>query len=224
MEQKTNSQQLSKPHRKINITYLIVIISIFITVFVVGGLVYFFQFTKYKISGDYLWDDQKLNTQYSNASWDKITTNIIAGFSPNIALTEKSTEDCLGRDTESYLRIEGGLCGIGYWLEKTNGEKLNSIEKLVANFAPIENEAEAVSFVAVTNGDLKIDNRGIPEGHVLAIPGGFLVQLVKRNHFGCGGHKPTGIIFIITNNGEVKRVAHEKEKPSPDWMPKICVD
>ncbi len=263
MEQEINPQQFSQPQQKINNSFLIVIISIFITAFAVGGLVYWLQeakfnkeitglkqtiaklneqitslggvpkpdgttnggqSTKEKISGDYQWDDQSLRIQYSNASWDKIATYKLAGFSPNTALTEKRTEGCGGRYNGSYLRVEGGMCGVGYWLEKTNGEKLNSLEKLVSNFAPIENEAEAVSFAAVTNGDLKIDESGIPEGHVLAISGGFLVQLVYNNTFGCGSHKPTGVIFKVTNDGNIQIIASEKQKPPLPGEPVMCVD
>ena len=124
----------------------------------------------------------------------------------------------------SYLRIEGGLCGVGYWLEDSNGMRIDSKEKLTTRFAPIENETEAVSFVAVTRGDLKIDATGIPEGHTLTIGDGFLVQLVYNNTFGCGNHEPTGVIFKISQSGEVLRIAFEKQKPPKPGEPILCAD
>jgi hypothetical protein len=102
--------------------------------------------------------------------------------------------------------------------------RIDSVEKLKNRFSPIDNEAEAVSFIAVTNGDLKIDATGVPEGHTLPIDNGFLVQLVHNNTFGCGSHKPTGIIFEVSKVGEVQRVAFEKQKPPKPGEPVLCVD
>jgi hypothetical protein len=179
---------------------------------------------KEKVAGDYQWENAAPQSQYPNALWNKITTHKLAGFSPKISLTEKKTEGCGGRGDGSYLRTEGGLCEVGYWLEDSNGAKIDSKEKLASRFAPIENEAEAVSFIAVTQPDLMIDTTGIPSGHTLTTSDGFLVQLVYKNTFGCGTHEPTGIIFKISNNGELQRIASEKQKPPKPGEPVLCVD
>lgn len=179
---------------------------------------------KEKVAGDYQWENTTLQSQYSNTLWNKITTYKLSGFSPKTSLTEKKTEGCGGRGDGSYLRIEGGLCGVGYWLEDSSGTKIDSKEKLATRFAPVENEAEAVSFIVVTQGGLRIDASGIPEGHTLAISDGFLVQLVYKNTFGCGSHEPTGVIFKISQNGEVLRIASEKQKPPKPGEPVLCVD
>lgn len=262
MEQEINPQQFNQPQQKIN-SLFVVIVSIFITAFVVGGLVYWLQETKFnkeisglkqtiaklneqiislgetpktngtnnngqsvkeKIVGDYEWDNPSLKTQYSNVSWNKITAHKLAGFFPKATLSERKTEGCEGRGDGSYLRVEGGLCGVGYWLEGSGGVKIDSIEELKGQFSPIDNEAEAVSFVAVTNEDLKIDASGVPDGHTLSVDNGFLVQLVRNNTFGCGSHEPTGIIFEVSKTGEIQRVAFEKQKPPKPGEPVLCVD
>ncbi len=265
MEQENNPQQFNQSQQGVKSSklFFVATVSVFITAFVIGGFVYWWQETKFnreinilqqtiaklneqivslggtlkpngtsddgqfikeKIVGDYQWDDLNLKAQYSNISWNKITTYKLSGFSPNTALTEKRTEGCEGRGDGSYLRVEGGMCGVGYWLEKSNGDKINTLEKLVSNFAPIENETEAASFMAIMQADLKIDASGIPEGHTLTITDGFLVQLVHENTFGCGSHKPTGVIFKITNGGDIQRIASEKEKQPLPGEPVMCVD
>ena len=179
---------------------------------------------KEKISGDYQWDDMGLKSQYSDAYWNKIATHKLSGFLPKISLIEKSTEGCGGWTNGSNLRIEGGLCSVGYWLEESNGARIDSKEKLVSRFAPVENEAEAISFVSVTQGDLRIDTSGIPTGHTLSTSEGFLVHLVYQNTFGCGTHEPTGVIFRISRKGEFSTVAYEKPKSPKPGEPILCVD
>ncbi len=182
------------------------------------------KFNQEKIVGDYQWTDTTLRSQYSKVLWNKITTQKLAGFSPNASLTEKKTEGCGNIYTDSYLHIEGGLCGVGYWLEDPNGIRIDSKEKLAVRFVPIENEAEAVSFTATTQGGLKINASGVPEGHILTVNDGFLVQLVYHNAFGCGSHEPTGVIFKISKNGEIRQIASEKQKPPKPGEPTLCID
>ena len=179
---------------------------------------------KEKIVGDYQWDNVNLQSQYSDSSWNKILTYKLAGFLPKTSLTEKKTEGCSGRGSDSYLRVEGGLCGVGYWLEDSSATRIDSKEKLIARFGPVENEAEAVSFITVMQGGLQIDPSGIPTGHTLTVSDGYLVQLVYKNTFGCGSHEPTGVIFKISQNGEVLRIASEKQKPPKLGEPILCVD
>lgn len=167
--------------------------------------------------------------------WNKIATNKLAGFSPKIALVEKSTEPAdrnskehckepatVLRRESSYLRVEGALCGEGFWLEDSSGEKIDSFEKLLSRFGPIETEAEAVSFVGSTKEDLKINRNGVPEGHTLIIKDGFLVQVVYQNTFGCGSHEPSRVIFKVTRTGEIQKIDSEASKPAKG--PTLCAD
>ena len=179
-------------------------------------------YPKERIAGDYQWDDLGLQSQYSDALWNKITTSKLDGLSPRIPIVEKNTGECGKIGSDSYLRIEGGLCGVGYWLEYLSGERIDSKEELTLRFAPIENEAEAASFVAVIRSGIKINSGDVPEGHTLIIDDGFLVHLVDLNIYGCVVHEPTGIILRVTRNGEVTKVASEKQKPTTQLVP--CVD
>ncbi len=172
--------------------------------------------------GDYQWDDQALKVKYSGTSWNKIATNRLAGFDSTTITEKRTTEPCGNWQSGNYLRIEGGLCRVGFWLEDSTGTKIDSPQKLTSRFAPVENEAEAISFVAVTQGDLKVDINDIPEGHSLVIADAFLIQVVGKNTFGCGSHQPTGIIFKVARTGDIQRIAVEKEKPSSG--PILCAD
>ena len=201
-----------------------IIISVVVVAAIAGSGIYWYQNMKFKNAGNYQWTDETLRLQYSKVLWNKIIVPKLAGFYPKISLTEKKTEGCEDIYTASYLRIEGGLCGVGYWLEDSNGMRIDSKEKLAIHFVPIENEAEAASFIAVTQGGLKIDASGVPEGHTLEINDGFLVQLVYNNAFGCGSHKPTGVIFKILKSGEIRQIASEKQKPQMPWESTICID
>ena len=214
---------------------VMVIISVVIIAVIVGGGIYWRQNMEFKngdaiqqeIIGDYQWRDASLQSQYSDVVWNKITTSELVGFFPSVSLTEKRTEyskSCASRDTGSYLRIEGGLCGIGYWLEDPSGSKIDSREKLIARFAPVESEAEAVSFIAITQGGLKTDVNGILDGRTAVIDDGFLVQLVNVNAYGCGTHQLTGIIFKVLKNGEFQWVAGEKQKSPKPGESVLCID
>lgn len=211
----------------VNIVLAVVMIGLVILVGTVG---YFMvnqstpikeKIAKEKIVGDYQWNDTVLQTQYSNIFWNKITISRLAGFSPQTALSERKT-DCRQDGGGSYLRSEGGLCHVGFWLEDSSGQKVDSLEKLALRFAPVENESEAVSFVAAVHGDLKTGVNEILEGHTLTIADGFLVELTRKNTFGCGSHEPTEVIFKISPSGEMQEIASEKEKPASG--PILCVD
>lgn len=167
--------------------------------------------------------------------WNKISTGKLEGFSPKTSLVEKSTEPENRNSKEhckepatvlesggNYLKVEGALCGVGYWLEDTEGIKIDSFEKLISRFGPVETEAEAVSFVSTTKEDLEINKNGVTEGHTLTIKDGFLVQVVYQNTFGCGSHESSRVIFKITRRGEIQKIAFEEPKPGSG--PTICAD
>ncbi|MDD4901747.1 MAG: hypothetical protein PHE24_01290 [Patescibacteria group bacterium] len=197
---------------------------------------YWYQRTKYKkeiiplnfigekVAGDYQWTDTTLEAKYAKVPWDKIIATKLVGLSYGGPLVEKKTDGCGASDGGDYLRIEGGLCATGYWLEDSNGTKIDSKEKLAARFAPIKSETVAASYVAVTQSSLVLDEDGIPAGNTLTITDGFLVQLFYGNAYGCGTHQLTGVIYKVSSSGEIKQIAAEKEKPPQPGEPIICVD
>ncbi|MEX0587469.1 MAG: hypothetical protein WD159_01795 [Patescibacteria group bacterium] len=169
-----------------------------------------------------------------SGSWNLIASERLGGFSSKVVifsskptLVEKSTAPCQGtaaalKEQGQYLRVEGVLCGTGYWLEDSKGREIRSLEELKARFGPVETEEEAGSFVVSTQEDLKIDEDGFPEGHALPVNGGFLVQLIRKNTFGCGPHALTRIIFEVTGGGEVRKIAEDAVKSTGG--PETCVD
>lgn len=216
-----------------------IIVLVIIVIAIVGGGIYWWQnmnlqsgnsaenSAQEKIAGDYQWTDKTLESQYADVLWNKITTGKLTGFSPAIPLTEEKTDYpkiCANRDTGNYLRIEGGLCGVGYWLQDSAGNKIDSREKLAGRFVPVESEAEAVSFVVVTEGGLVMNSDGVLVGHTLSVDGQFLVQLAYSNAYGCGNHEPTGVIFKVLKNGTFQQVAAEKQKPLKPEESTLCVD
>jgi len=181
------------------------------------------QSAKEPIGGSYTWDSKDDASRYDKAKWAPITTTRVEGFAP-LQLVEKKTEGCGSGNKGSFVRREGGLCTIGVWLESKGkpAVKINSVEKLRARFAPVESEAEAVSFVSVLIPDLKWKDPEMLLGHVIAADDGYLVQAVAKNTFGCRTHAPTGVIFKVSRDGTVKQIAVEPE-PEPVG-PTMCVD
>ena len=112
--------------------------------------------------------------------WHKITTSRLNGFAPNLAVVERSEAKT---DDSQYLKIEGGLFPFGYWLETSNGSittRIDSSEKLKEVFAPVDNESEAVSFVAVTTSSYKTDGDMIV-GKTATVGDDYLVQVARAN-------------------------------------------
>lgn len=210
-----------------------VVISLVVIAAIAGGI-YWWQNMEPKSGdiiqegvGDYQWSNEALKSQYSDVLWNKISTNNLDGLSPSIFLTEKKTDYpkiCANPDVDSYIRIEGGLCGMGFWFEDSSGNKIDSREKLIARFAPMESEAEAVSFIAIMQGGLKTDVNGVLEGNTAVLDDGFLVQLFYVNAFGCGSHKLNGVVFKVLKNGEFRQIAAEKQKSPKPGDFTICID
>lgn len=176
------------------------------------------------LTDNYIWTDTILESRYADAEWDKITSSRYGGFSNSIILTEHKTEGCGDDPIGNYIRFEGGLCQVGYWLEDTSGNKYDTLLKLKTSFAPVQSTAEAVSFAASTQSDLAVDQSNKPAGLVIQTNNGFLVQLVRKNTFGCGNHHPTGVIFLVTTAGEVSSVAYQVAPTPVPSEPELCVD
>jgi hypothetical protein len=174
--------------------------------------------------GEYEWKNETLQVQYGKVSWNKIVVHKLAGFSLVTPLVEKRTEGCNAIPYDAYLHVEGGLCGVGYWLEDLKGTKIDSKEKLLALLGSIDNEAEAMSFVVETQRGLIVGAQEVPEGHTAVVRDGFLVQAVYSNMYGCRDHRPIGVIFKVSKSGEIEQVASEKMKPLGPDEPIICVD
>lgn len=182
---------------------------------------------KEKLSGDYNWGAAAGPdwAQYKAAVWQPIIGSTLAGFSLQAAAKEKRLEECGGL-MGAALRNEGCLCQKGYWVEITKDgqvEKIDTPEKLKNALSPIDSAAKAVSLVTLATRDLNVNTSdNIPVGHVLPISDGYLVQVVDLNFCGCGTHIPSGVIYKVTESGEMTQIAAEIVPPSDG--PEICVD
>ena len=190
-------------------------------------------------TSQYEWQDKNDAEKYKNATWNTIKESRLSGLtSVGDIIVEKeiacywSEEPCLSLilKEDEYLRVEGGLGSRYYFLEVTkNGETqtVKSLEELRKFFAPVDNEIKAMSFIGVTENDLRSRlNNGeyTLVGEITMIDDGFLVQVVKNNTFGCGRHDPQRVIFKITKAGTIAVIAVEMLPPEPENTPHACVD
>ncbi len=155
-------------------------------------------------------------TTILTGDWKPIASGRLDGFGPGII--ERRTENCGANEARTYLRSGGGLCRVGFWLE-VDGRVIDSREKLLQRFGGLQTTERAVSFIGVTQGDLVISNAGVLEGTVRAMDNGFLVQVVRKNSFGCSDHKPTKEIHLVTSAGEITRIAWQNPGPGT-----LCID
>ena len=101
-------------------------------------------------------------------------------------------------------------------------DQVKNLDKLKDTFGPIDNEAEAASFIGVVTGDLVVSG-DIATGRTAVINDGFLVEVVRNNTYGCGSHKPTRVIYKVSRYGDMQQVAVEQQ-PKIGSMSEICTD
>jgi hypothetical protein len=184
-------------------------------------------------SNDYDWVDQSDKTRFGYISWSIITSSRLSALDSSF-YTENFSKDYNfeaynGYDYENnystkYLRREGGIGGVYYWIENTNtGELINNHVILINKLAPINTAEKAVSMASLETSGLYLLS-DIPVGYYSKVEGGYLVLLTKTNVFGCGPHVNSGIIIFVSSTGELKTVATEKvSNLGPDLLG-MCVD
>lgn len=184
----------------------------------------------------YEWRGENSAEKYKDVVWKKIIKERLNGFTSlgNDVAENKiacywSDEPChsLISKGDEYLRVEGGLMSVYYFLEITkNGENLTikSLAGLKKFFAPVDNEIKAMSFIGVTETDLKKNKGDVLVGETAIIDDGYLVKVVKNRTFGCGRHDPQKVIFKITRAGEIMMTAIEILPPPSEYDFGTCVD
>jgi hypothetical protein len=188
------------------------------------------------VNPSYDWKDENGAEKYKDVVWNKISKSRLAGFtSAGVVVMEEeiacfwSDEPChplISKENE-YLRVEGGIISSYRFLvviKNNETHTIKSLEELKEFFAPIDNEIEAMSFIGITERDLKENGKDVLVGETAVIDGGYLVKVVKNNTFGCGRHDPQKVIFKITKDGEITLIASEILPPEPDNVPHACVD
>lgn len=189
-------------------------------------------------TGQYKWQDENGAEKYKNVVWNKIKENRLSGLTSVGDVVAEREIACRWSDgpcysliskNDEYLRVEGGLARRYYFLTiAKNGElqTLKSLEELKKFFAPVDSEVEAVSFIGVTERDLKKNENDVLVGETAVSDDGYLVKVVKNNTFGCGRHDPQSIIFKVTKDGEITVVAIEvlPSHPRTRNFSYTCVD
>lgn len=178
--------------------------------------------------------EEKYEEKYKDVVWNKIIEERLNGFTylGDVVVENKvtcywSNEPCYSLIFEDgeYLRVEGGLVSSYYYLIVTKNREtqiVKSLEELKKFFAPVDNEVEAMSFIAVTERGLKWSKKDTLAGETAVIDDGYLVKVVKNNTFGCGRHDPQRVIFKITKAGEIIIIAVEILPPLSGY--EACVD
>ncbi len=171
-----------------------------------------------KLSGEYRWTDLSLQNQYEDVLWNKIVSGNTEGLSPKIPVTEK--EETIEDSVQALKKSGCRFIFSGSWLETSDGTRIDTKEKLIATFGPIENEVEAISFLGLTERSLISENE-ILIGLSLSVDDGFLIQVKKSHDCGCGDPRDRGVIYKVTKNGEITLVAGEILPPADVW---VCID
>lgn len=163
---------------------------------------------KEKVSGEFTWIDEAYRP-HLRREWNTLAATARAGFGAH-PVAEKTTDGCALDNPDAYLRATGGLCEKGYWLEagRIFKKKINSADTLREVLAPVTSEAEAASFVSVTNF-IATKPDGTLRGHSLALPDGFLVHVYKETV--CDEAIKTEEIYHVSSDGKIALVA---EKPN----------
>lgn len=87
--------------------------------------------------------------------------------------------------------------------------------------------------MAAITDDLKVNADGIVEGRTTDTSGGYLVQVVRKNTFGCGSHEPTKVIYKVARTSALAEKSDDTEivtrvavarKPRLESGPRLCVD
>jgi hypothetical protein len=154
--------------------------------------------------------------------WVPITIKRLEGLRPVQKIEAESTRCKDARP--ACLRREGGMLCHCNDLVLPDRTRITSPEGLKAAFAPVASAAEAADFVALQQGDLAVGGDGIITGHTYETEGGYLVQVVRRNTFGCGSHEPTGMVFKVSRAGDVTKVSEDPPPPKDPTRPNVCVD
>ena len=111
---------------------------------------------------------------------------------------------------------------------------LKSLADLQQAYAPIETEAEALSYALAASGlgvrygitaqrDLRYFVDQLEDTYVETLPQGYQVHLFDYKLCGCGPHPTYAVEVLVTSDGQVQELSREKiyEDPAED---KLCVD
>jgi hypothetical protein len=190
------------------------------------------------IDGIYEWANEAQGDQnaiYSN--WMSMHATQTSDLHPNYGIRSVSTEE---KKCQGFLKYEGGMQSKGQCLiigrYSETEQIIDAKDKFLKQFAPVDNESEAQAFVNNFEPDISRNKCfDCPECDcmpterdvkVLALPDYYLVQLTKKNTYGCGLHRPTKVIYKVQKDGFYKLIAREQFLKSDvdESQPNPCID
>lgn len=191
----------------------------------VGG--YFLY--KYKFSDKYTWYDNSLENTYQELTWQTGDFLPLAGIDAKYDAKEMKAEKCATEEElekNDFVRVEGGMCRIPVkvFIKDENGKEKNigDYKGLLSLLSKIDSPEKALSFVVLTTSDVERNEKSLAPMRSTKTEGGYLVEYTSGNTFGCGTHQPLKVIVLVTEDGSIKTMAVEKERPSIE--PEMCVD
>ena len=121
-------------------------------------------------------------------------------------------------EKDRYLRREGGIAGVYYWLEDGDGNEIRTAEALGQWAGGVDSSTKAMLFVHALIADTRVFAAARTDE-------GYLVFALDKQTFGCGTHVPRRMLYRVTLNGEIEPVAEEDVPVMPqDRSMMICVD
>ncbi len=193
-------------------------------VLVVVGLVVFRQ-----MSAGFNWYDDAVKNEYNKMTWQEGELSSLVGLDAKYEAKEMRAEKCATLDElekNDYLRVEGGLCPlpVKVYIKDENGQEKNvgGVSQLLEILGKIDSPEKALSLVLLTTSDMQRTADSLVATRNTKVEGGYLVEYVADNSFGCGTHQPLKKIVLVSESGMIKTVASEQEKPSLE--PEVCVD
>lgn len=157
--------------------------------------------------------------QSASLGCDAIRTpnSLLGGLSPAYPIAECYVSD--GR----YVYQSGCLLftGRAYIFEREGRyERIASLRKLKAIFAPIESENEALSYAMAATGYSALYRAGaipateyyvkeLENTHVEVWGNGYIVRLYDYSPCGCGHHETIGIDVAVDHQGHIREVYRE---------------
>jgi hypothetical protein len=160
-------------------------------------------------------------TYYGDIKWTEIYSGVEDGVAP---YKLSKTNGCGDDSKEEFLKYEGGLCQVGYWLSDSSGNEIRTKQKLIEYMGLINEDSKAVSLLALSLNDLQTDDKNIIKGHILAVHEGYLIEIIRKNTFGCGMHIPNSEIYFVDIRGESVLIAQEILPVTNTSENELCVD
>lgn len=177
---------------------------------------------------------EAIKTKFSLFNVNPSTSNLGA-LTPSYPIAEGLKAQC--KEGKGLIFNGGKLASCtSLIVEKSpnNFEQINNLQSLKQTFAPIDSEAEVISYLtAATNTEARFsfdlqDNfrfyqLKLTPTTVMNHDGGYMVNMFAYQRFGCGPHPNFEVVYHVTKSGDIEEVSRTKiyEDPARDGL---CVD